>query len=37
MLNNLTNVGEQLNEIEAKTLKANLNINEQGLFDYTGI
>ncbi len=36
MLKNLTNVGEQLSEIEAKTFKDNMNINEEGLFDYNG-
>ena len=36
MLKNLSNVGEQLSEIEAKTFKDNMNINEEGLFDYNG-
>lgn len=36
MLKNLTNIGEQLSEIEAKTFKDNMNINEEGLFDYNG-
>jgi Ca2+-binding EF-hand superfamily protein len=36
MLKNLANVGEQLNEIEAKTFKDNMNINEEGLFNYNG-
>jgi len=36
MLKHLTNIGEQLNEIEAKTFKDNMIINEQGLFDYNG-
>ncbi|CAF0846698.1 unnamed protein product [Rotaria sordida] len=34
MMKYLTNIGEQLNEIEAKTFKDNLNIDEQGLFNY---
>ncbi len=36
MLKNLANIGEQLSEIEVKTFKDNMNINEQGLFDYNG-
>ncbi len=36
ILKNLANIGEQLSEIEAKTFKDNMNINEQGLFDYNG-
>ncbi|CAF2632383.1 unnamed protein product [Rotaria sp. Silwood2] len=34
MMKKLTNIGEQLNEIEAKTFQDNMNINEQGLFNY---
>ncbi|CAF1603340.1 unnamed protein product [Rotaria magnacalcarata] len=34
MLKQLSNIGEQLNEIESKTFKDNMNINEKGLFDY---
>jgi hypothetical protein len=36
LLKKLTNVGEELNESEAKAFKDNININEQGLFDYNG-
>ncbi len=36
MLKYLTNIGEQLDEIEAKTFKDNMTINEQGSFDYNG-
>jgi hypothetical protein len=36
MLKHLSNIGEQLNEIEAKTFKDNMHINEEGLFDYNG-
>ena len=36
MLKKLKTIGEQLNEIEAKTFKDNLKINDQGLFDYNG-
>jgi len=36
ILKHLANIGEQLSEIEAKTFKDNMNINEQGLFDYNG-
>jgi hypothetical protein len=36
MLKSLTNIGEQLTEIEAKTFKDNMKINEEGLFDYNG-
>lgn len=34
MLKSLTNVGEPLDEIEAKTFKDNMIVNEQGSFDY---
>ncbi len=36
ILKSLTNVGEQLDEIEVNTFKENMNINEVGLFDYNG-
>lgn len=36
MLKHLSTIGEQLNEIEAKTFKDNMVINEEGLFDYNG-
>ena len=36
ILKSLANVGEQLDEVETKAFKDNMNINEQGLFDYNG-
>lgn len=36
MMKQLTNVGEPLDEAEAKAFKDNLKIDERGLFDYTG-
>ena len=36
ILKSLTNVGEQLDEVEVKAFKDSMNINEQGLFDYNG-
>jgi len=36
ILKSLTNIGDPLDEIEAKAFKDNLHINEQGLFDYNG-
>jgi Ca2+-binding EF-hand superfamily protein len=36
MMKCLTNVGEPLDEAEAKAFQSNANVNEQGLFDYNG-
>ena len=36
ILKSLTNVGEALNEAEAKAFRDNLNMNDLGLFDYSG-
>lgn len=36
ILKSLTNVGEALNEAEAKAFRDNINMNDLGLFDYSG-
>ncbi|CAF0864692.1 unnamed protein product [Didymodactylos carnosus] len=36
MLKNLMNIGEKLDEVEGEAFKENININDQGLFDYNG-
>jgi Ca2+-binding EF-hand superfamily protein len=36
ILKSLTNVGEPLNEAEAKAFKDNIKINDLGVFDYNG-
>lgn len=36
ILKSLTNVGEMLDEAEAKAFKASLKIDDLGLFDYNG-
>lgn len=36
MIKSLASIGEQLNEIEAKTFRDNMKIDENGLFNYAG-